>query len=211
MKIVGHLHLPFVLVALSSCLPPAVCYRLVSVGQLTRSRHEHGLQQMRLQLQDNFEACQRAVASACVAYAGIVRRKLVAPIPGFSADNAVVRAFLIHRYLDSTADDPAQRPDVPPKPVSAINVGVPRDVSGSGVNGYVVLRVLVNSAGEVQSLYVANSEPLGFFEDAASAAIGTTHFQPATKDGLPVDAWMTLRIGFEGFGAQSDPRCPSFE
>jgi hypothetical protein len=60
-------------------------------------------------------------------------------------------------------------------------------------------------------LYVADSEPLGFFEDGASDAVRTWHFQPATHDGLPVDAWMTIRIRFQMQGAQSDPRCPDSE
>lgn len=207
MKFVGHLHLPFVLAALSSCLPPDVCSSPADVGQLTRSRHEQGLQQMRLQLEDNFDACQRAVAQACVAYAGIVRRNLVAPIPGFSADDAVARALAVHPNLDDTADDQGQRPHVPPKFVSAFKVPLPQDVADSGVNGYVVLRVLVNSAGEVQTLYVADSEPLGFFEDTASTTIRTMRFHPATNDGLPVDAWMTIRIRFDMRGTRTDPRC----
>jgi TonB family protein len=64
-----------------------------------------------------------------------------------------------------------------------------------GVQGSVLMRVLVGEDGNVKLVRVIRGLPDGLTEEAISAARQTT-FKPAMKDGKPVPFWVGLEMNF---------------
>jgi len=65
----------------------------------------------------------------------------------------------------------------------------------AGVNGTVVLRVILNSSGEVTNIHVVTGLPLGLTEQAIEAAHHLT-FIPAVKDDRFLPYWIELQYNF---------------
>ncbi len=71
-------------------------------------------------------------------------------------------------------------------------------------SGAVTLHVEVLSDGSVGSVEVIDSSsPNVGFEEAAVMAVRRWRFEPATRDGVPVDAKIKFRLTFRGAGAGS--------
>ena len=63
------------------------------------------------------------------------------------------------------------------------------------VSGTVVLRVLVGADGEVKQVEVVRGLPDGLNEEAVKSA-RQMRFKPATRNGQPVDFWITMEASF---------------
>lgn len=63
------------------------------------------------------------------------------------------------------------------------------------IEGTVILRVLVGRTGEVEDVEILKGLPKGL-SDAAVTAVRQWRFEPATADGKPVPARMTLTVNF---------------
>lgn len=72
----------------------------------------------------------------------------------------------------------------------------PATAIASGEEGKVILKVLVAVDGSAKQLEVAAATPPGAFDDAAIAAVRNWKFNPATRDGKPVEAWVQVPICF---------------
>jgi periplasmic protein TonB len=65
-----------------------------------------------------------------------------------------------------------------------------------GSEGIVTLRALVLATGDVRSVEVTQSSGSGVLDRAAAETVRRWRFAPATRDGAPIDAYVTLRIRY---------------
>ena len=84
--------------------------------------------------------------------------------------------------------------EVPPQLVSMDPPHYPSIAKDAGVQGTVILRVLVNTEGMVEDVMVVQSIPM--LDEAAVDAAWTAVFKPGTQDGQPVKVWMVLPMQF---------------
>jgi TonB family protein len=70
-----------------------------------------------------------------------------------------------------------------------------REARRVGVQGSVVLKVLLLGDGKLDRIRVVRRVPYGLTENAIRAAC-EIKFKPAIKDGKPVAQWVTLEYGF---------------
>ena len=64
-------------------------------------------------------------------------------------------------------------------------------------SGKVVMRVLVGADGVVKDVVVEQSEPAGVFDASSVEAAWLWRFDPAVKDGKPVDGWVRVPVEYE--------------
>ncbi|MGH9362033.1 MAG: energy transducer TonB, partial [Thermoanaerobaculia bacterium] len=85
----------------------------------------------------------------------------------------------------------------PPQRVGALRAIYPRAADKIGKQAAVSVRVLVDENGKVvQAERIGQKVGFGFDEAALDAARRVT-FRPATKDGIRVKMWHTLRVDFK--------------
>jgi len=86
-------------------------------------------------------------------------------------------------------------------PPGAFRIVVDRTAPAAGfkvqaAEGRVVLKVLVHADGTVGQLEIAISSGNAILDGAAVRAASTWRFTPATRDGLPIDAWAIVPVRF---------------
>lgn len=97
---------------------------------------------------------------------------------------------------DATPTPARAEPVVPPRPHSRSAPVYPHGARARGLEGRVVLSVLVDERGRVADVRVLESDPAGVFDDAAlSSARGWT-FTPATRGGISTSAWVRQVVRF---------------
>lgn len=65
-----------------------------------------------------------------------------------------------------------------------------------GTEGTVAIRALILATGEVRGVDVTGSSGSDALDRAAGDAVRGWRFVPATRDGTPIDAYVTLRIRY---------------
>jgi protein TonB len=94
----------------------------------------------------------------------------------------------------------------PPKPVGetraakVVSEAVPNypiDAARNQTSGYAVVQFTVSATGAVENPRVVNSSPRRVFDDAAIEAVKRSKFEPALKDGEPVESVLQRRIDFK--------------
>ena len=86
----------------------------------------------------------------------------------------------------------------PPQLVSYSKPQYPAAAKRTGLQGVVVVALLVDEEGRVQEARIAEGvKQAGGLNEAALAAARTARYRPATKDGVPVKVWTRLRIPFK--------------
>lgn len=85
--------------------------------------------------------------------------------------------------------------DVPPQLLSKLSIKYPSKARREGIQGEVVLRILVSNTGEVAVVEVEKSIPQ--LDSAAVSAAEKLRFKPAKKYGRPVDVWVRVPLNFE--------------
>ena len=73
----------------------------------------------------------------------------------------------------------------------------PVDAVASKTSGKVVMRVLVGADGSVKNVVVEESVPEGVFDAVSVEAARNWLFNPAIKDGQPVEGWLRIPVEFE--------------
>ena len=63
--------------------------------------------------------------------------------------------------------------------------------------GEVSVRVLVGTNGRVKQIELIDSPHVDFWTATRKQALSKWRFTPATKDGTPIESWMTLKVRFE--------------
>jgi protein TonB len=84
---------------------------------------------------------------------------------------------------------PLYRHNPPPK--------YPKRARRKGLQGIVILEVLVDETGQVEELTVFTSSGHKILDRAARASVKKWLFQPGTRDGLTVKTWVRVPIRFQ--------------
>lgn len=110
--------------------------------------------------------------------------------------------------LPSDAIPLADRNDQPPVALNAVSpVAYPANLAREGIEGTVILRLFVDSAGRMlpDSTLVAESSGYPDFDSAAVAGAGQLRFAPALRRGTPVAAAFMQPIHFRNPGRAPSP------
>jgi protein TonB len=92
---------------------------------------------------------------------------------------------------------PAKQVDVHPVALNLIKPAYPEKGVELGVDGKVVLLLLIDEAGVVKEATVAEANPEGIFEESALAAFREARFAPAQKSGRAVKSRVLIRVSYE--------------
>lgn len=87
--------------------------------------------------------------------------------------------------------------DEPPQVARANQLEYPRQARAEGVEGYVLLSILVGPDGQVERVKVLESRPGGVFEQVAVQGVRNWKFSPGTYKGQTVKSWVRQRISFD--------------
>lgn len=82
------------------------------------------------------------------------------------------------------------------KPGSATPKYPPR-ARAKGIEGEVVLTVIIGADGRVKKAAIYSAEPEGVFEEVALSAVRNWSFEPATYQGQPVQMTLKLPLAFK--------------
>jgi len=117
-------------------------------------------------------------------------------IPGLEANDL---GGLQDQLLGDTADVVMtdDSVDTPPRPVYQSPLDYPRGARSQGVQGYVVLSLLISAAGEIEKVQVLEAQPSGIFEESAIQGVRSWRFEPAQYQGRSVKVWARQRIRFD--------------
>lgn len=108
---------------------------------------------------------------------------------GFISDDLLKR---IEEYEEPLTEDEL---DTPPQLLSRLSIKYPSHAKKDGINGEVVLRILVSNTGAVTEIEVEKSIPQ--LDSAAIDAVQKLRFKPAKKYGMPTDVWVRVPLNFE--------------
>mgnify|MGYP000038052274 FL=1 len=81
-------------------------------------------------------------------------------------------------------------------PLVKIAPRCPPEASRNGINGEVVLSLVVNASGKVESVKLVSSKPARVFNREASKAVRRWQFKPKTIDGVAVSQKGQLKVEF---------------
>ncbi|AGH49946.1 MULTISPECIES: energy transducer TonB [Sphingomonas] len=73
----------------------------------------------------------------------------------------------------------------------------PARMARQEIEGVVVVRVLIGADGRVKAVEQVSATDPAFFEATKRQALRAWRFRPATRDGVAVESWRTMRVKFE--------------
>lgn len=121
----------------------------------------------------------------------------VVPVPpSVEQSNPLLPALEVPLLEDPTWY-PAKQLDVHPTALYPIKPAYPEKGAEQGVEGNVVLLLLIDEAGVVKEVTVMEASPEGVFEESALAAFRNTRFTPAQKNGRAVKSRVLIRVSYE--------------
>ena len=92
--------------------------------------------------------------------------------------------------------------DPPPRPLGDIEPEYP---AAAGLQqGTVVLRLMIDTSGDVEDVVVVSATPEGLFEASAIAAFGKAKFSPGRYLGIPVRSQITIAVDYTPTDRGSD-------
>lgn len=100
----------------------------------------------------------------------------------------------VDTFPDRPPPDEFAALDDPPLPVYSPKPKYPDLAQQAGIEGQVVIKVLVDRQGRVTELLHVTSTPI--FDDAAEKALRTWRFRPALIGHHPVPAWVVVPVRF---------------
>jgi protein TonB len=92
-----------------------------------------------------------------------------------------------------------------PVPLTQPAFQYPEELWDAGVEGKTVLRILVSTGGTVDSARVETPSQHPAFDSAAVAGTSELRFEPAKRDGTPVEKWVLLPVEFQITASDSAP------
>ncbi|MDP2097811.1 MAG: energy transducer TonB [Methylobacter sp.] len=113
---------------------------------------------------------------------------------GFGNDMAGIDDSLLGKTETSVMTEDSV--DTPPQPKSRGRFIYPASAKKRGVQGFVLLSLLIDVDGSVDKVQVLESSPAGVFDDAAMVGIKSWRFSPAQYQGAPVKVWAKQNIRF---------------
>jgi protein TonB len=82
-----------------------------------------------------------------------------------------------------------------PERIVYVEPGYPRMARAARAEGRVILEIIVNTGGDVESVRILSSHPL--FDGAAIDAVRQWRYAPALQNGTPVKVYMTVIVDFK--------------
>ncbi len=117
-------------------------------------------------------------------------------LPGFDADDlGNLSGDLLGGADDVVMTDDSV--DEAPKPIQQGPMPYPVRAKAQGVEGYVLMSVLISPTGDVERIKVLESFPTGTFDDVAVAGVKNWKFEPASYQGESVRVWARQRVRFD--------------
>lgn len=101
--------------------------------------------------------------------------------------------------LDEIAEDTVMSEgtvDSKPQVTHRADIEYPADAATDGIQGYVVVHLLIAKDGSVQLAKVLEAEPQGVFETSVLSGVKEWRFTPARYKGEPVQVWVKQKISF---------------
>jgi protein TonB len=90
----------------------------------------------------------------------------------------------------------AKQLDVYPQPLAPIRLDYPESAASAKVDGRLLVLVLIDEFGVVNEVSVVESQPQGYFEEAAVASFRAARFSPAQRQGHAVKSRVMLRVKY---------------
>ncbi len=87
--------------------------------------------------------------------------------------------------------------DFPPMPIVQVPPVYPMSARMKGIEGWVVVRFIVDENGRTTHIHVIKSLPRGMFEDAVIRCVSKWRFKPATLEGIKVKTLVQTKICFK--------------
>jgi protein TonB len=87
--------------------------------------------------------------------------------------------------------------DVKPRPTRRAALDYPMGARTKGIEGYVVLNVLITPSGQVEKVKILESSPPQIFDQVAVESVRLWQFEPAVYKGQAVRVWAKQKIGFD--------------
>jgi len=94
--------------------------------------------------------------------------------------------------------------DTPARIIEAFPPVFPPEALENHIEGRVTIRFVVDTEGMPQELEIVEADPEGIFEQSALDAVSQYEFEPAVKDGMPVNSLVTLPVVY-GIPDASEP------
>lgn len=117
-------------------------------------------------------------------------------LPGFSMDSLnALQGDVIGDAKDIVMT--GESVDQPPKPIHQGRMRYPVNAKAQGIEGYVVLSVLISANGHVEDVKVLEAHPGGVFEQAAINGVQDWQFEPAKYQGKQVRVWAKQKVRFD--------------
>src|SRR2546426_1132493 len=112
---------------------------------------------------------------------------------------------------DSVTNKPDEYPYVEeiPQVVTKVAPVYPPDAAKAGIQGTVMLQVLVGKDGLVKQTRIASSTPA--LDAAAQTAVRQWVFKPALDNGKPTPVWVALPMKFTLRGTPANPTRAAFD
>lgn len=150
--------------------------------------------------QKALHATQLAAAQQAAATKAAAEKEAAAKLAAQQAAQQAAAAKAAPAPKPVVAAAPAPKPageTRPAKVVSAAAASYPLQAARNQTSGYAVVEFTVTASGGVSGAHVTSSSPRGVFDSAAVDAIKHSKFEPALKDGQPVDSVLQRRIDFK--------------
>lgn len=106
-----------------------------------------------------------------------------------SAAQAGLLSELEHYYRGSEVEQRAE-------PLSLPDVQYPESPLAQGIEGRVMLRLLIDRDGVLREASVITATPAGLFDEVALQAVRMLRFRPALRGGLPVGSIKLIEVPF---------------
>jgi len=87
--------------------------------------------------------------------------------------------------------------DRPPRAIVQTPPQYPHQAIRRGTEGFAELRFTVTDQGTVTDIQVADAQPAGVFDAAATEAVRNWRFEPGARNGQPVAVWVQIRLDFK--------------
>lgn len=86
--------------------------------------------------------------------------------------------------------------NIDPRYASNFQPAYPSDEIRAGNAGRVTVRVLIGTDGRVKDIEKVSAASDSFWETTRRQALAKWRFKPATRDGVPYEAWKTMNVSF---------------
>jgi protein TonB len=87
--------------------------------------------------------------------------------------------------------------DAPLTPLTRMPPLYPMRAKRKGIEGWVKVKFLVDTAGTVGSVTILEAQPTEIFDQSVRRCLAGWRFKPGTVEGMPVKTWVTTTIRFE--------------